>query len=215
MTKPRPYSAPKGRNRRLPRDTELAKPTPTSAPARGQRAVTGTVYWITGLSGSGKTTLGRRLARRLKRENVGTLFLDGDVLRNAMGRDLGYALADRRKAAMRIARLCRVYSDQGLDVVASTISLFHDVHRFCRRNIPGYVEIYLDVSIDELLRRDPRGLYSRALAGELNDVVGVDLPMEAPETAEVHLVASNETAAKTMTRLWDAVQDIRRGAAVK
>lgn len=210
MTKPRPYTAPAaGRNRRLPIDT--AKPKLS----KDGRPTTGAVYWITGLSGSGKTTLGRRLARRLKRENPGTVFLDGEVLRNAMGRDLGYKLADRRLAGMRVARLCRVLSDQGLDVVCSTISLFHDVHRFCRRNIPGYIEIYLDVAIDELVRRDPRGLYPRALAGEMNDVVGVDLPMEEPETPDIHLSPRGETAAKTMTQLWDAVQNIRQGAAVR
>ncbi len=171
----------------------------------------GAVYWLTGLSGSGKTTLAKRLVRRLRQTDPATILLDGEALRIACGRDLGYSLADRRKASMRVSRLCRMFSDQGVDVVCSTISLFHEIQRWNRRSMPGYVEIYLDVPLQELHKRDPQGTYARALLGEIDQVIGVDLPMEEPESPDVHLVVHDEPARETMERLWTAIEEIRAG----
>lgn len=188
-----------------------AKTTAGRAKSARDASHTGAVYWLTGLSGSGKTTLAKRLARRLRQTDPATVLLDGEALRIACGRDLGYSLADRRKASARVARLCRMISDQGIDVVCATISLFHEIQRWNRRNMPGYVEIYLDVPLPELHKRDPQGTYARALLGEIDQVIGVDLPMEEPEHPDVHLVVQDETARATMDRLWAAVEEIRAG----
>jgi hypothetical protein len=88
---------------------------------------------------------------------------------------------DRRRSAMRNARLCRLLAEQGADVVCATISLFHEVQRWNRENIPGYREIYLRVPIDELRRRDSKGIYAGAQRGDARNVVGLDVPAEAPE----------------------------------
>ena len=103
----------------------------------------GRVYWITGLSGAGKTTLGRELVQRLRAAGRPAIFLDGDMLREVIAEDLGHNLANRRKSAMRNARLCRMLASQGADVVCPTISMFHEVQRWNRENIPAYREIYL------------------------------------------------------------------------
>jgi adenylylsulfate kinase-like enzyme/phosphohistidine swiveling domain-containing protein len=156
-------------------------------PEAEQEASSGRVFWITGLSGTGKTTMGRELHSRLRAAGHPVIFLDGDVLRAAIAEDLGHSAGNRRLSAMRNARLCRLLAGQGFDVVCATISLFHEVQRWNRENIPGYREIYLRVPLDELRRRDSKGLYAQAQHGDARDVVGLDLPAEAPEAPDLVL----------------------------
>ena len=103
---------------------------------------TGRIYWLTGLSGAGKTTIGRLWYEKLKTEGENVVFLDGDELRQVFGDDLGYTEADRRKSAMRNARLCALLGKQGFTVVCCTISMFDSVRAWNRENIPGYFEVY-------------------------------------------------------------------------
>ncbi len=147
----------------------------------------GRVYWITGLSGAGKTAIGRELAGRLRAAGRPVMFLDGDALRAAIAEDLGHTAANRRRSAMRNARLCQLLAAQGSDVVCATISLFHEVQAWNREHIPGYREIYLHVPLDELRRRDTKGIYTRAERGEGRDVVGLDITAEFPETPDLVL----------------------------
>ncbi len=163
----------------------------------------GHVYWITGLSGAGKSTTAHSLATQLRACQRSVIVLDGDDLRAVYGDGLEYAVADRRKLAMRHARLCRLLSLQGMDVICATISLFHACHDWCRQNIAHYHEIYLRVTLDELRRRDPRGLYQRAICGEQVNVAGVDLPVEEPRTPD--LVIENDghlTPDEVADELW-------------
>jgi glutamine kinase len=164
----------------------LAQFSPRQGPT-GIDASQGRVYWITGLSGAGKTTVGKELWRRLRAVGRAAVLLDGDIVREVIAEDLGHTTASRRKSAMRNARLCRLLCGQGIDVICPTISLFHEVHRWNRANIPGYCEIYLRVPMEELRRRDPKGIYAAAHRGELRDVVGLDLPAELPESPDLVL----------------------------
>lgn len=187
-----------------------------------QQDAPGQVFWITGLSGAGKTTIGRELWTRLRASGRPTVFLDGDTLRQVIAEDLGHSLAHRRRSAMRNARICQVLSVQGVDVVCATISLLHDVHRWNRSNLPSYHEIYLRVPLEELVRRDTKGLYASGRRGELKNVVGLDIPVEEPKkpdlvienygrldaTAAVDLILdrfSNQSAPGSARRLPDAV----------
>ena len=147
----------------------------------------GRVFWITGLSGAGKTTVGQELWGRLRTTGHPVIFLDGDELRAVIAEDLGHSAENRRLSAMRNARLCRLLAGQGADVVCATISLFHEVQRWNRKNIPGYREIYLRVPIDELRRRDSKGIYAGAQRGDARDVVGLDVPAETPEAPDLVL----------------------------
>lgn len=146
------------------------------------------VIWITGLSGAGKSTLAHEVVARLRAEGKAVVHLDGDELREVFGAVAANAQNHGREGrlalAMQYAHLCRVVASQGLTVVIATISLFREVHAWNRRNLPGYFEVYLKVPVDELRRRDPKGIYRRFDAGELSNVAGLDLPIDEPEDAD-------------------------------
>ena len=148
----------------------------------------GQVIWITGLSGAGKTSLATEVANRLREADVKTVLLDGDELREVFGTAAFTAQNHGREArlalAMQYAHLCRVIASQGLTVVIATVSLFREVHAWNRENLPGYFEVYLKVPLEELRRRDPKDIYRRYYAGLLNNVAGLDLPVDEPEAAD-------------------------------
>jgi adenylylsulfate kinase len=147
----------------------------------------GRVYWITGLSGAGKSTLAARLARHLRNQGRPVVVLDGDELREALGREAAHACAERLALAMSYARLCRLLANQGLDVVVATISLFHQVHEWNRSNLAAYLEILLEVPMEELCQRDPKRLYERVTRGEIASVAGFDLAVEMPKAPHIVL----------------------------
>lgn len=145
------------------------------------------LIWITGLSGSGKTTLGKKLYSILKKENLNYIFIDGDSFREIMGNDTGHDISDRLRNAYRIARMCKFLTDQEINVVCSTMSLFKEIHQFNEINNQEYFEIFLDVHIEELIKRDQKNLYSKALSGEVKNVIGIDLPYDKPESPDLVL----------------------------
>ena len=141
----------------------------------------GKLIWITGLSGAGKTTIGSEVYEIIKIKYLNIVFMDGDIIREILGNDLGHDIEDRKKNAIRISKMCEFLTNQNINVVCSTMSLFKEIHDINRRNIKKYYEIFNDVSIEELIKRDSKGLYSKALKGEINNVMGVDLPYDKPE----------------------------------
>jgi adenylylsulfate kinase-like enzyme len=145
------------------------------------------LIWITGLAGSGKTTLGKKLYYILKKENLNYVFIDGDSFREIMGNDTGHDISDRLRNAYRIARMCKFLTDQEINVVCSTMSLFKEIHQFNEINNTEYFEIFLNVDIEELIKRDQKGLYSKALSGEVKNVIGIDLPYDKPEAPDLVL----------------------------
>lgn len=145
----------------------------------------GAVYWITGLSGAGKTTIGKIFYYELKRLYPGTVFLDGDIMREVFGADLGYTESERRKCAMRYSRLCEMLHNQGLNVVCCTISMFNEVRRWNRKHIKNYKEIYVKVSLDTLRERDQKGLYSGKTDEKEKDVMGLHIAFEEPEDPDL------------------------------
>jgi adenylylsulfate kinase-like enzyme len=150
------------------------------APGSTQTENSGKVFWITGLSGAGKTTVSQSLHQRLIDSDREVVFLDGDVLRQIFGDDLEYDLAQRRISAWRNIHLCKGISDQSIDVVCATISMFDEIRNWGRSNIQNYYEIYLRVPLSVLKERDENGLYKPLSNGEERNVVGMDLPWDEP-----------------------------------
>jgi adenylylsulfate kinase len=146
------------------------------------------IVWITGLSGAGKSTLAGQIALRMRARGLTLVLLDGDELREVFGavsvNEDNHGRAGRLEIASRYARLCRVIATQKIDVVIATISMFREVHDWNRANLPDYVEVYLKTPLDELRRRDPKGIYRAYDAGRLKNVAGLDLKTDEPEAAD-------------------------------
>ena len=142
----------------------------------------GTVYFFTGLSGAGKTTVGGLFYHRLKSTKPNAVYLDGDEIRLAFGEDVGYTHEERLRWAGRIFRVCKLLSDQGIDVVCCSIAMFDTVRCWNREHIPNYKEIYIRVKKETLIQRNQKGLYT---AG--HNVVGLDLPFDEPKSPDLIL----------------------------
>lgn len=159
----------------------------------------GNVYWITGLSGAGKTTIGVLLHNHLLKRKDNVVRLDGDELRTIF-RNNDYTFDGRKSLAYQYCALCKLLSDQGIDVIICTISMYDEVRSWNRKNIKNYKEIYLEVSIEELIRRDQKGLYSKALG---NDVIVTGLNVEAqlPQKPDILIKNYDETTPEQAVKL--------------
>jgi adenylyl-sulfate kinase len=151
----------------------------------------GATVWFTGLPGSGKSTVAGLLTSRLVEAGVPAYRLDGDNLRHGLNGDLGFSEADRSENVRRAAEVARLMADAGIVAVVSLVSPYRDA-RARARELHGcdaipFVEVWVSTPVEECMRRDPKGLYSRAQAGEVKNMTGIDQPYEAPEAPEVEL----------------------------
>ncbi len=165
-------------------------------------------YWITGLSASGKTTISSMLVKHLKEKNLPVIHLDGDDLRNVFD-DNGNTKDERLTRAKKFAKLCKLISNQEINVVIGIIGLFTELHEWNRRNIKNYIEIFLDIPLSELERRDPKNIYKKAKQGKVSDVAGIDLKVEFPLNPDILIKWKNkELPEETFTKLLDKLENI-------
>lgn len=139
----------------------------------------GAVIWLCGLAGSGKSTLAMALNERLRAKFDNVIYLDGDESREIFGH-FSYDKNGRIDMAIKRSKLANFLSKQGQIVIVSTISLFNEVYEFNRATLQNYFEVFVECEFDELKRRDQKGLYTKALSGEIANVVGVDITYDAP-----------------------------------
>lgn len=144
----------------------------------------GRVYWITGLAGAGKTTVGTKLYEKLKENKTNVIRLDGDNLREVF-QNHDYSYEGRKQLGFQYSRLCKMLSEQNIDVVMCTIVMYDDVRAWNRANIADYVEIYLEVELEELIRRDQKGIYTRALSKNEKEVAGMNMKTELPKQPDL------------------------------
>ena len=157
------------------------------------------LYWITGLSGAGKTTIGTLFYSYLQKIKKNVIYLDGDNLREIFGVTQEYSLSERKTLAMRYSRLCKMLMEQDMDVVICTISMFNEVRKWNRENISNYKEIYIKVPMKILIDRDQKQLYSRALRGEIKDVMGVDVEVDEPDNPDIIINNDGSSTPEKMT----------------
>lgn len=164
------------------------------AAAKNQR---GCVVWMTGLSGSGKSTIAHALERALAELGAHAFVLDGDNLRHGLNKDLGFTEADRVENVRRVAEVARLMTDAGLIAIAALISPYTRERTAARETAaPGeFLEVFVDTPIEECERRDVKGLYARARAGEIPNFTGIGAPYEAPESPDLRLDTRQSTPA--------------------
>ncbi|MBE1203008.1 sulfate adenylyltransferase subunit CysN [Aminobacter carboxidus] len=162
------------------------------------------VLWFTGLSGSGKSTVANMLEKKLHAAGRHTYILDGDNVRHGLNRDLGFTDEDRVENIRRVAEVAKLMADAGLIVIVSFISPFRAERRMARELMGQgeFVEVFVDTPFEECAKRDPKGLYARALAGAIKNFTGVDSPYETPENPEIHL----QTLGKTPEEMVETVE---------
>ncbi len=153
----------------------------------------GKCIWITGLPGSGKSTLARLVGAELERRGERVDYLDGDVVRTTICADLGYSRQDRDENVMRVASMAAELVAKGRTVVVALVSPYRDARLRARELVEAageFIEVYADSPIATCIARDPKGLYARALAGEVSGVTGIDDPYEPPRDCEL-VVSTN------------------------
>jgi bifunctional enzyme CysN/CysC len=146
------------------------------------------VLWFTGLSGSGKSTIASLVEKRLHAEGRHTYTLDGDNVRHGLNRDLGFTDADRVENIRRVGEVAKLMADAGL--ITLLLHLAVPAERRMARDLMGegeFIEVFVDTPIEECKKRDPKGLYAKAEAGEIKNFTGIDSPYEAPENPEIRI----------------------------
>ncbi|MFC4295794.1 sulfate adenylyltransferase subunit CysN [Novosphingobium tardum] len=165
------------------------------------------VVWLTGLSGSGKSTIANLVEKKLHRMNRHTFLLDGDNVRHGLNKDLGFTEADRIENIRRVGEVAKLMADAGLIVITAFISPFAAEREMVRAMVPEgeFIEVFVDTPLAEAERRDVKGLYAKARAGQLKNFTGIDSPYEAPQKPEVHIDTTTMTAEQAAERIVDVV----------
>jgi adenylylsulfate kinase len=138
--------------------------------------------WLTGYSGSGKSTIALGLERLMASNGFFTRVLDGDIIRTGINKNLGYSPDDRYENIRRIAEVNKLFIQTGIITINAFISPTHEIRELAKRIIgePYFTEIYVDATLEECIRRDPKGLYKKAIEGKIKDFTGLDAPYEVP-----------------------------------
>lgn len=168
----------------------------------------GYVLWMTGLSGAGKTTIALLLEDELKHRGANFERLDGDVVRESLTRDLGFTAEDRAKNIERVAFVAKLLSRNGVGCVCSFISPYQSVRDMVRENTTNFIEVYIDAPLEVVMQRDVKGLYQKAIAGEIPNFTGISDPFEAPAKPEIHIRTDQETPAESAQRILSYLETI-------
>ncbi len=166
----------------------------------------GVVVWLTGLPGSGKTTIASRVAERLRSSGYRVELLDGDWVRKTINPDAGFTREERRRHLLRVAWIARLLARNGVVVLCSFVSPYRDVRAEIRRIVEEegirFIEVYTRCSLEECIRRDPKGLYAKALRGEIKHFTGVSDPYEPPENPDLVLDTEHDPVEVNVEKLY-------------
>jgi adenylyl-sulfate kinase len=168
----------------------------------------GFTLWFTGMSGAGKSTLSEIILKRLKEAGARVELLDGDVVRTHLSKGLGFSKEDRDENIRRIGFVCELLSRNGVIAMVAAISPYRAVREEVRSRIPDFVEIHVHCPVEVLAERDVKGLYKKALAGEIANFTGVSDPYEAPLNPEITVDSSREPVQASAQKIWNKLEDL-------
>lgn len=167
----------------------------------------GFTLWFTGLSGSGKTTISHIVYEKLRADGHKVELLDGDVVRTNLSQGLGFTKEDRDANIRRIGFVCELLSRNGVIAVVAAISPYRAAREEVRGRIEDFVEVYVECPLEVLAERDVKGLYRRAIAGEIPHFTGVSDPYEPPVNPEVWIHSDQEPVERSVERVWGTLKD--------
>lgn len=179
---------------------------PGSDPGADHRGVT---VWFTGLPSSGKTTIAEVLARALREKGCKVERLDGDVIRQHLWKELGFSKEDRDENIRRAAYLAGVFTRNNIITITTFISPYRELRQYARESIGNFVEVYVKCPVELCIQRDPKGLYKKALAGEIKNFTGISDPYEEPLNSEVRIESDKETVEDGVAKILDKLKELR------
>ena len=160
----------------------------------------GFTLWFTGLSGSGKTAIAKRIEQELRRRGLRVERLDGDIVREGLTRDLGFSKEDRDKNIERVTFVAKLLTRNGVAVLCSFISPYRERRNLSRQEIGEFIEVYIECPLEVCAQRDVKGMYAKALAGEIKNFTGVSDPYEEPENPEIVCHTAQETLEESVAK---------------
>jgi len=165
----------------------------------------GFILWFTGLSGSGKSTLAEKIIPIFKEREYKVELLDGDEVRTNLSKGLGFSKEDRDTNIRRIGYVARLLARNGAIAITAAISPYaeirDEIRAYCEHDDVAFIEVYTEATIEALTERDPKGLYKKALSGEIKNFTGISDPYEAPENPEISLRTDLETAEESLAKI--------------
>ncbi|MBI2922782.1 MAG: adenylyl-sulfate kinase [Planctomycetes bacterium] len=167
----------------------------------------GFTLWFTGLSGAGKSTLANRLVEEFRSRSYNVELLDGDEVRTNLSKGLGFSKEDRDTNIRRIGYVAKLLSRNGVIAITAAISPYRDVRDEIRAQTPSFVEVYAECPVAKLAERDVKGLYKKALAGEIKNFTGVSDPYEAPVNPEVSVRTDRETVEESLDKILSYLEE--------
>jgi adenylyl-sulfate kinase len=168
----------------------------------------GFTLWFTGMSGAGKSTISERVYDRLRTAGAKVELLDGDIVRTQLSKGLGFSKEDRDTNIRRIGFVCELLSRNGVIAIVAAISPYREVREELRSRIQNFVEVHVTCPIEVLAERDVKGLYKKALAGEITAFTGVSDPYEPPANPDVLIDSSRETVDESVEKVWNRLRQL-------
>lgn len=166
----------------------------------------GVVVWLTGLPCSGKTTISKEIEKYFREKNLPVQRLDGDIVRGTINSDLGFSKKDRDENIRRVTHISKMLADNGVNVVVAFVSPYQKMRNFVREACPNFVEVYVRCDIKECKRRDTKGMYAKALKGEIEDFTGVQDPYEEPKNPEITVNTENKSIAENVKEITKYIE---------
>jgi len=166
------------------------------------------VIWLTGIPGSGKTTLALELQKFYENKGIPIEILDGDEIRKTLSKDLGLSPEDRKEHNRRVIFVAKILAKNGVTTLVPLISPYRETRANARKEIPDFIEIWVKTSVDECIKRDPKGLYKKALAGEIKNLTGLQAPYEEPQNAELILDTEKHSVEESIDLIISSVKKL-------